>query len=143
MNFLYLLLALSITLSTSPLLAMPVGTPDPFFSCTTESNATLELKKESNQITYAFGRPGSPHALELKRSPEDVDVSLGSVSGSELSNSITFTNGAYTYTVISKINRIADAQEPKHGIIVKKDSTYLTYISCIPASVIGSLLDIE
>ena len=68
---------------------------------------------------------------------------IGNASGSELKNSITFTNGEYTYTVISSINRIADVQEPKHGILIKKNSNYLTYISCISASVKGSLLDLE
>jgi len=74
---------------------------------------------------------------------DEVYISIGNATGSELSNSVTFTNGSYSYTVISRINRVADAQIPEHGILVKKNSKYLSYTSCIPASVRGSLLDIE
>jgi len=74
---------------------------------------------------------------------DEVDISIGNATSSELSNSITLTNGAYSYTVISRINRVTDVQTPEHGILAKKNSKYLTYTSCIPASVRGNLLDVE
>lgn len=115
----------------------------PFFYCKSESDKTLELYKQNNTISYKFGHPGRTPDLELNRLVDEVDISIGNVIGSELSNSATFTNGSYSYTVISTINRVADVQTPEHGILVKKNSNYLTYISCISASVEGSLLDLE
>jgi hypothetical protein len=115
----------------------------PFFYCKSKSDKILELYKQNNTISYKFGHPGRIPELELNRLVAEVDILIGNATGSELSNSITFTNGAYSYTVISRINRVADVQIPEHGILVKKNSKYLTYTSCIPASVRGSLLDIE
>ena len=94
-------------------------------------------------MNHKFGHPGRTPELELNRLVDEVDISIGNATGSELSNSVTFTNGAYSYTVTSRINRVADVQIPEHGILVKKNSNYLTYIPCISASVKGSLLDIE
>ncbi|AZZ43715.1 hypothetical protein C1896_01495 [Pseudomonadaceae bacterium SI-3] len=115
----------------------------PLFSCKTKSNKFLELHKQDNTITYKFGKINSQPELELKKSLDEVEILIGNASGSELTNSISFANGEYTYTVISSVNKVADVQEPKHGILVKKNSNYLTYISCISASVEGSLLDFE
>ncbi|WP_236690607.1 hypothetical protein, partial [Stutzerimonas stutzeri] len=109
----------------------------------TASDKTLELYKQNNTISYKFGHPGRTPELELNRLVDEVDILIGNATGSELSNSITFTNGAYSYTVISRINRVADVQTPEHGILVEKNSKYITYTSCIPASVRGNLLDAE
>jgi len=127
---------------TVPLTAATERLP-PFFYCKSKSDKTLELYKQNNTISYKFGHPGRTPELELNRLVDEVDISIGNVAGSELSNSVTFTNGAYSYTVISRINRVADVQIPEHGILVEKNSNYLTYISCISASVEGSLLDLE
>jgi len=115
----------------------------PLFSCKTKSNKILELHKQDNTIIYKFWKINSPPELELKKTSDEVQIVIGSASGSELTNSISFVNGEYTYTVISSVNKVADVQEPKHGILVKKNSNYLTYIPCISASVKGSLLDFE
>jgi hypothetical protein len=137
-------LALALTLAFSSLLsANTMEETKPLFSCKTKSNKFLELHKQDNTITYKFGKINSPPELELKKSSDEVEILIGNASGSELTNSISFANGEYTYTVISSVNKVADVQEPKHGILVKKNSNYLTYISCIPASVEGSLLDFE
>lgn len=127
---------------TAPVTAAVERLP-PFFYCKSESDRTLELYKQNNTISYKFGHPGRTPDLELNRLIDEVYISIGNATGSELSNSVTFTNGAYSYTVTSRINRVADVQIPEHGILVKKNSNYLTYISCISASVKGSLLDIE
>lgn len=137
-------LALALTLAFSSLLsANTMEEAKPLFSCKTKSNKILELHKQDNTIIYKFGKLNSPPELELKKSSDEVQIVIGSASGSELTNSISFVNGEYTYTVISSVNKVADVQEPKHGILVKKNSNYLTYISCISASVEGSLLDLE
>jgi len=131
-----------IVVLTVPLTAATERLP-PFFYCKSKSDKTLELYKQNNTISYKFGHPGRTPELELNRLVGKVDLSIGNATGSELSNSVTFTNGAYSYTVISRINRVADAQIPEHGILVKKNSKYLSYTSCIPASVRGNLLDVE
>lgn len=131
-----------IVVLTVPLTAATERLP-PFFYCKSKSDKTLELYKQNNTISYKFGHPGRTPDLELNRLIDEVYISTGNATGSELSNSVTFTNGSYSYTVISTINRVADVQIPKHGILVKKNSNYLTYISCISASVEGSLLDLE
>ena len=127
---------------TVPLTAATERLP-PFFYCKSKSDKTLELYKQNNTISYKFGHPGRTPELELNRLVDEVDISIGNTTGSELSNSVTFTNGAYSYTVTSRINRVADVQIPEYGILVKKNSNYLTYIPCISASVKGSLLEIE
>lgn len=113
------------------------------FMCETKNNKNIEVYKDRGMVTYSFGRSGYPPELKLTRSMADVEIAIGSISGNELSNSITFSNGAYTYGVMTKINRVAATQEPKHGVLVKKKSKYLTYIACIPETVQGSLLDLE
>lgn len=137
-------LALALTLAFSSLLsANTMEEAKPLFSCKTKSNKILELHKQDNTIIYKFWKINSPPELELKKTSDEVQIVIGSASGSELTNSISFVNGEYTYTVISSVNKVADVQEPKHGILVKKNSNYLTYIPCISASVKGSLLDFE
>lgn len=142
MNISHLALALTLAFP-SLLLANTMEEAKPLFSCKTKSKKFLELHKQDNMITYKFGEINLPPELGLKKSSDEVELLIGNASGSELTNSITFANGEYTYTVISSINKVADVQEPKHGILVKKNSSYLTYISCISASVKGSLLDLE
>ncbi|MBW8455657.1 MAG: hypothetical protein K0M52_15830 [Pseudomonas sp.] len=136
--------ALALTLAFSPhLAANPTDEPKPLFSCKTKSNKFLEIHKQDHTITYKFGKLNHRPELELKRSSDEVDILIGNASGSELTNSISFANGEYRYTVITSVNKTADIQEPKHGILVTKNSNYLTYISCISASVEGTLLDLE
>jgi len=141
-RFIHAITYIIIVVLTVPLTAATERLP-PFFYCKSKSDKTLELYKQNNTISYKFGHPGRTPELELNRLVDEVDISIGNTTGSELSNSVTFTNGAYSYTVTSRINRVADVQIPEHGILVKKNSNYLTYISCISASVKGSLLDIE
>ncbi len=142
LRFIYAITYTIIVVLTVPLTAATERLP-PFFYCKSKSDKTLELYKENNTISYKFGHPGRTPDLELNRLVDEVYISIGNATGSELSNSVTFTNGSYSYTVISTINRVADVQTPEHGILVKKNSNYLTYISCISASVEGSLLDLE
>ncbi|TYP64433.1 hypothetical protein [Stutzerimonas stutzeri] len=142
MSFSHIALALALAFS-SILEANPIEELKPFFSCTIKPNKYLKINKQENTIIYAFGRHKHPPELELKKTLDEVVISTGNVSGSELTNSISFANGDYTYTVISSVNRVADIQEPKHGILVQKNSDYLTYLPCISTSVDGSLLDLE
>jgi len=135
---------LALLLPFSPILAAePIDNGNPFFRCTTTSNKVIELKRQDDKFIYTFGSPNQPLELAMNKSSHEVEISMGNLSGNELSNSVSLTNGAYTYTVIMKINRIADTQEPEHGIVVKKNSRYLAYIPCIENSVQGSLLDFE
>jgi hypothetical protein len=97
-----------------------------FFTAKRNPVKTLELYKQNNTISYKFGHPARTPELELNRLRNEVTILIGNATGSELSNSVTFTNGAYSYTVISRINRVADVQIPEHGILVKKNSSYLT-----------------
>lgn len=127
----------------SLLAAEPIDNENPFFRCITISNKVIELKRQDDKFIYNFGSPNQPPELEIKKLPHEVEIAMGNLSGNELSNSVSLTNGAYTYTVITKISRTADTQEPEHGIIVKKNSRYLAYIPCIANSVQGSLLDFE
>ncbi|MCW0217740.1 MAG: hypothetical protein OJI67_05415 [Prosthecobacter sp.] len=142
MKISHILLALLLPFS-SILSAEPIDNENPFFRCTTTSNKIIELKRQDDKFIYTFGSPNQPPELAMNKSPHEVEISMGNLSGNELSNSVSLTNGAYTYTVIMKINRIADTQEPEHGIVVKKNSRYLAYIPCIANSVQGSLLDFE
>jgi hypothetical protein len=142
MNISHLALALTLAFSP-PLSANTMEEAKPLFNCKTKSDKLLELHKQDSTISYKFGKIDLPPELELKKPLGEVEILIGNASGSELTNSISFANGEYTYTVISSVNKVADVQEPKHGIIVKKNSNYLTYISCISASVEASLLDLE
>ncbi len=142
MKISHILLALLLPFS-SILEAEPIDNGNPFFRCTTTSNKIIELRRQDDKFIYNFGSPNKPPELEIKKSSHEVEISMGNLSGNELSNSVSLTNGAYSYTVIMKISRIAETQEPEHGIIVKKNSRYLAYIPCIANSVQGSLLDFE
>ncbi|WP_313055072.1 hypothetical protein [Pseudomonas lopnurensis] len=126
-----------------PMLAKGTETHTSIFRCETENKKIIEVYKVKNMVTYSFGRDGRPPELNLTTSITDVDISIGEISGNELSNSIAFSNGDYTYVVKSTVNRVTEIQEPKHGVLVKKKSKYMTYIACIPGSDQGSLLDLE
>lgn len=115
----------------------------PVFMCETKNNKNIEVYKDGDMVTYSFGRGGYPPELTLTQLMSDVEIAIGNISGNEISNSITFSNGAYTYRVITAINRVAATQEPRHGVLVKKKSKYLTYIACVPDTAQGSLLDLE
>ncbi|WP_138406386.1 hypothetical protein [Stutzerimonas nosocomialis] len=129
-------------ITSLPLMAQ--DTPKtPIFHCKTESDKTIEIYKELDVVTYSFGKTNEFPELQLKKTIGEIEISIGQIYGNELSNSATFTNGAYTYTVVTTINRNAETQEPRHGVIVKKKSNYLAYIACIPDTVQGSLLDLE
>lgn len=142
LRFIHAITYTIIAVLTVPLTAATESLP-PFFYCKSKSDKTLELYKQNNTISYKFGHPGRTPDLELNRLVDEVYISIGNATGSELSNSVTFTNSSYSYTVISTINRVTDVQIPEHGILVEKNSKYLSYISCIPASVRGNLLDVE
>lgn len=137
---LFIFLALSLP---SLLTAQTIDSGVPFFRCATQSNKVVELLKEGDTIIYRFGQANSAPELELARPSREVSISIGTVSGNELSNSITFANGEYRYRIISSVNRIADTQTPRHGVMVMRNSSRLAYIACIPGSVGGSLLDVE
>ena len=139
LRFIHAITYTIIAVLTVPLTAATERLP-PFFYCKSKSDKTLELYKQNNTISYKFGHPGRTPDLELNRLVDEVYISIGNATGSELSNSVTFTNSSYSYTVISTIHRVTDVQIPEHGILVKKNSKYLSYISCIPASVRGNLL---
>lgn len=126
-----------------PLVTNGSETHVPVFMCKTKNNKSIEVHKDKDMATYSFGKDGYPPEIKLAQSMTDVEISMGSISGNELSNSITFSSGAYTYRVMTVINRVAATQEPKHGVLVKKKSKYLTYIGCVQNTVQGSLLDLE
>lgn len=133
-----------LTLATYfPLVANSAENHTRVFTCKTKNNKNIEVYKDKDMAIYSFGKNGYPPELKLAQPMTDVEVSIGSISGNELSNSITFSSGAYTYRVMTVINRVTATQEPKHGVLVKKKSNYLTYIGCIPNTVQGSLLDLE
>lgn len=56
--------------------------------------------------------------------------------------SIVFNNGEYQYEVINSVDRNTKTQEPKHGVLIRRKSTYLDYKACIPDTMKGSLLDL-
>lgn len=115
----------------------------PIFMCKTKNNKNIEVYRDGDMVTYSFGRSDYPPELKLTRSMADLEVAIGSVSGNEISNSITFSNGVYAYRVMTTINKVSATQEPRHGVLVKKKTKYLAYIDCVPETVQGSLLDLE
>ncbi|MDH1263846.1 hypothetical protein [Pseudomonas sp. GD03944] len=116
---------------------------NPIFSCTTETKKNIAIYKNGTTFTYSFGQSNQLPELTLTKSISNVKISINDLSGNELSNSISFPNGTYTYIVKSTINRVQDTQTPKHGVLIKKNSKYLSYIACTPDSEQGSLLDLE
>lgn len=92
---------------------------------------------------YRYGRGDRRAELELKRKLSETEISFGIVSGNEVSNSIVFNNGKYQYQIISSVDRNAETQEPKHGVLIMRNSTYLGYKACVPGTVKGSLLDLS
>lgn len=117
----------------------------PVFSCATETETerNVEVFKGKNTFTYSFGRRNQTPELRLTRAIGDVRILINDISGNELTSSISFSNGNYTYIVKSTTNRVQDMQEPRYGVLIKKNSKYLSYIACKPGSERGSLLDVE
>lgn len=113
------------------------------FSCTTETEKNVEVLKGKNTFTYSFGRRNQAPELRLTRAEGDVRVLINDVSGNELTSSISFSNGNYTYIVKSTANRVQETQDPRYGVLIKKNSNYFSYIACKPGSERGSLLDVE
>ncbi|WP_157699381.1 hypothetical protein [Pseudomonas sp. M30-35] len=138
----YIYIALSFIMYF-PVLAQGAEKPIPVFQCETANNKSISVYKTKNILTYAFGRISHPPELKLTKNREHVEISISHISGNELSNSVTFPNGAYTYTVITKINRSANIQEPSSGVLVLKNAHYITYIACIPDTVKDNLLDLD
>jgi hypothetical protein len=116
---------------------------EPIFRCQTENNKSIEVYKDKERVTYLFGRDGYPPEIKLTKSIYEAEISMENISGNGLSNSIKFSNGEYTYRVITEIDRTATVQVPKHGVLVKRNASYLTYISCLSDTVQGSLLDLQ
>lgn len=73
---------------TAPVTAATERLP-PFFYCKSKSDKTLELYKQNNTISYKFGHPGRTPDLELNGLVDEVYISIGNATGSELSNSVT------------------------------------------------------
>lgn len=138
----YIYIALSFIMYF-PVLAQGTEKPIPVFQCETENNKSISVYSTKNTLTYVFGRKNHQPELKLTKNREHVEVSIGHISGSELSNSITFQNDVYAYTVITKINRSASTQEPSSGVLVLKNSHFVTYIACIPDTVQDNLLDLD
>lgn len=92
------------------LAAEPIDNQNPLYRCTTKSKKVVELKKQDDKILYTYGSPNQPPELEIKKSSHEFEISMGNLSGNELSNSVSLTNGAYSYTVIMKL---AELQKPK------------------------------
>jgi len=61
----------------------------PIFMCKTKNN-NIEVYRDGDMVTYSFGRSDYPPELKLTRSMADLEVAIGSISGDEISNSITF-----------------------------------------------------
>jgi|GEM_PF-5228487 len=112
------------------------------FTCDTTDNRQLSVAKNDKKIFYSFGRKDHLPDLKLETSVRDAKISLGNVSGNEVSNSIVFNNGGYRYVVFSTADRNADNQVLRHGVLIHRRSTYLGYKKCVPDTVTGSLLDL-
>lgn len=113
------------------------------FSCETKDNKNIEVLRNADMAMYRYGRGNRPAELELKRKLSEAEISFGIISGNEISNSVVFNNGKYQYQIISSVDRNAETQEPKHGVLITRNSTYLGYKACVPGTVKGSLLDLS
>ena len=112
-------------------------------SCKTKDNKIIEVLQNADIAVYRYGRGGKSAELELKRELSETEIYLGKTYGNEISNTIVFNNGKYQYQVISSVNKNAVTQEPKHGVLITRNSTYLGYKACVPSTVKGSLLDLS
>lgn len=113
------------------------------FSCKTKDNKNVEVLQDSDMAVYRYGRGGWPAELELKSKLSEAEISFGVASGNEIANTIVFNKGRYQYQIISSVDKNAETQEPKHGVLIMRNSTYLGYKACVPSTVKGSLLDLS
>lgn len=113
------------------------------FSCNTASGKYVEIGRNGENIYYSFGSKKQTPEIRLEITLAKAKILLESISGNEISSYIAFTNADFQYAIVSSINKNAETQEPKHGVLITRNSTYLGYKACDPSTVKGSLLDLS
>ncbi|MFW0697063.1 hypothetical protein [Pantoea sp. R13S299] len=124
-------------------LTFNVSANEPIFKCKLNKNKQLILYKNTNSITYSFGKIGFKPELELSRKKEQIDIDLENLSGRYATNSIEFTNGKFSYKITTGVDRIANEQKPSTSLTVIENNIELTTLQCIKGSEEGSLLNIN
>lgn len=124
-------------------LTFNVYASDVIFKCTFENNKQVSLYKKTGNIIYSFGKIGEKPDLELNRKREQIETSLGNLSGRYATNSIVVKNGIYGYKLTTSVDRIAEKQEPSTSLTVMKNDNDLTTLQCIKDSETGSLISID
>lgn len=116
---------------------------DLVFKCTTDNNKQVSLYRDGENIKYIFGKKNSKPELEVIRKKSDVQIDLEDPDGGGLSNSVEVKNGAYSYQLISNIDKFSEGHESTTSLNIIKGEHVIKTLYCTPNSVYGDLINID
>ncbi|HFK5807045.1 TPA: hypothetical protein ACG0L8_001951 [Enterobacter bugandensis] len=116
---------------------------DLVFKCTTNNNKQVSLYRDGENIKYIFGKKNSKPELEIIRKKSDVKIDLEDPEGGGLSNSVEVKNGAYSYQLISNIDKFSEEHESTTSLNIMKGENVIKTLYCTPNSVYGDLINID
>lgn len=122
---------------------MNANANDLVFKCTTDNNKQVALYRNGDSIQYIFGKKNSKPELELIRKESDVQIDLEDPEGGGLSNSVEIKNGAYSYQLISNIDKFTEEHESTTSLNIMKGEDVIKTLYCTPNSVYGDLINID
>ncbi|MNQ30697.1 hypothetical protein D3C85_440460 [compost metagenome] len=113
------------------------------FKCMTDNNKQVALYRDGKTIKYSFGKKNSKPELEITRNESDVQIDLEDPEGGGLSNSVEIHNGAYSYQLISNIDKFTEEHEATTSLNIMKGDNVIKTLYCTPNSVYGDLINID
>lgn len=100
-------------------------------SCTAKSgDKALDLCTDGRHVLYRYGNADASPELELIQSVIEVDHTPWSGLGSSIWESVTVTNGDFSYEVHSSISRDPSNPEVSGGVEVFRGSDPLASVTC-------------
>ncbi len=102
-------------------------------SCTIKGTDTLEVCLSGDDLTYAYGPKGAAPDLTLREPLARGTYTPWNGIGRSMWDSITFTNGEYTYEVYASFDRLDENAITEQGVSILKNGNFVTTLTCDPA----------
>lgn len=127
---LFRLSALALMLSAGTAFATCSRTDATFVSCPVEgSGKWLEVCAEDWGAVYRYGLLGRPE-LELTEPYGALDYEPWPGVGRSIWETVTFYNGAYSYSVYISVDRMDENVAPEGGVAVRKGEEVVASLTC-------------
>lgn len=128
-------LALAIICVSGPAFSCGVGEWEVFDCTLSGGKKLLRLCSTEEAAIYRFGVPGKEPELELFEPITSFDYRPWPGIGRYLSESVTFMNDSYGYSVYSSFDRLSEGAQQEGGVVVTKGDEELAHLRCDAGSV--------